>query len=53
MGKVNYISLEEALEIHKSTIENSGGGRFIIQVDDFNGEVGDTYTYSLWQRFDQ
>lgn len=26
MGKVNYISLEEALEIHKSTIENSGGG---------------------------
>lgn len=26
MGKINYISLEEAKEIHTSTIENSGGG---------------------------
>lgn len=33
-------------------IENNSGGRFIVQVDDFDGEVGDTYTYSLWQRFD-
>lgn len=34
-------------------IEGNSGGRFIIQVDDFDGEVGDTYTYSLWQRFNQ
>lgn len=34
-------------------IESNSGGRFIIQVDDFDGEVGDTYTYTLWQRFDQ
>ena len=26
MAKINYISLEEALQIHQSTIENSGGG---------------------------
>ena len=38
---------------HYILIESNSGGRFIIQVDDFDGEVGDTYTYSLWQRFDQ
>ena len=26
MAKINYLSLEEALQIHQSTIENSGGG---------------------------
>lgn len=34
-------------------IESNSGGRFIIQVDDFDGEVGDTYTYTLLQRLDQ
>ena len=28
MGAVHYISLEEALEIHKLTITHSGGGRY-------------------------
>lgn len=26
MAKISYLSLEEALQIHQSTIENSGGG---------------------------
>lgn len=38
---------------HYILIESNSGGRFIIQVDDFDGEVGDTYTYTLWQRFDK
>lgn len=38
---------------HYILIESNSGGRFIIQVDDFDGEVGDTYTYTLWQKFDK
>lgn len=38
---------------HYILIEGNSGGRFIIQVDDFDGEVGDTYTYTLWQKFDK
>lgn len=28
MANINYLSLEEALEIHYATIQNSGGGEF-------------------------
>lgn len=57
-NKVIATEKDDKIEItpafkHYILIENNSGGRFIIQVDDFNGEVGDTYTYSLWQRFDQ
>lgn len=34
-------------------IETDGGDRFIIQVDDFNGKIGDKYTCSSWEKFNQ
>lgn len=55
-NKVIATEKDDKIEItpafnHYILIESNSGGRFIIQVDDFDGEVGDTYTYSLWQRF--
>lgn len=57
-NKVVATEKDDKIEItpafnHYILIEGNSGGRFIIQVDDFDGEVGDTYTYTLWQRFDQ
>ena len=57
-NKVVTTEKDDKIEItpafnHYILIENNSGGRFIIQVDDFDGEVGDTYTYTLWQRFNQ
>lgn len=56
-NKVIATEKDDKIEItpafkHYILIEGNSGSRFIIQVKDFNGEVGDTYTYSLWQRFD-
>lgn len=56
-NKVIATEKDDKIEItpafkHYILIEGNSGGRFIIQVDDFDGEVGDTYTYSLWQRFE-
>ena len=57
-NKVIATEKDDKIEItpafnHYILIENNSGGRFIIQVDDFDGEVGDIYTYTLWQRFDK
>lgn len=57
-NKVIATEKDDKIEItpafkHYILIENNNGGRFIIQVDDFNGKVGDTYTYTLWQKFDK
>lgn len=57
-NKVIAIEKDDKIEITPAfnyyiLIESNSGGRFIIQVDDFDGEVGDTYTYTLWQKFDK